>query len=139
VSDVAIRVVGLKEFQRNLKKLDHDLPKVLRLALNDVAEVVASDARSLVPRRSGRAAGSVKARSTQTLARVVGGSNRVPYYPWLDFGGRVGRRNSVSRPVIEGGRYLYPAYFRQRDRGRVQDELSRALIQVARQAGIEVT
>lgn len=133
----AVRVEGLAEFRRGLKAMDRDLPKALRLALNDAAEVIVDDARGGVPRRSGRAVGSVKARSTQTKARVSGGGSRAPYYPWLDFGGRVGRRKSVRRPFIEKGRYIYGAYFRRR--GEFVDRLEERLVEVARGAGIEVS
>lgn len=132
-----IRVDGLAEFRRNLKKLDGDLPKALRIALNEAADIVVGDARPRVPTRTGRAAASIKARSTQTAVRVVGGSKRVPYYPWLDFGGKVGRRKSVRRAFLKEGRYLYRSYFDNRD--EFSKVLTAALIDVARQAGVEVT
>lgn len=133
----AIRIEGLREFQRNLRALDSDLPKALRLALNDAANVIVDDARPRVPSRSGRARRSVKARSTRTMSRVAGGGNRAPYYPWLDFGGKVGRNDSVRRPFLEKGRYIYNAYFRHR--GEFVDHLRNSLIDVARQAGVDVT
>lgn len=131
-----IRVQGLAEFSRNLKKLDSDLPKALRIALNDAADVVVGEARPRVPRRSGRAAASIKARSTRTAARVQEGGRRAEYMPWLDFGGRVGRNRSVRRPFIKEGRYIYRAYFD--NSSRFQAVLEQALIDVARSAGIEV-
>jgi hypothetical protein len=134
----AIRIDGLAQFSRNLKKLDGDLPKALRIALNDAANLVVDDARPDIPRRTGRAAASLKAASTRTSVRIRGGGNRAPRYPWLDFGGRVGRDRSVVRPFIKEGRYVYPAYFRHRDSGHIQQVLSRALVDVARSAGVEV-
>lgn len=132
-----VKITGLREFQRNLKALDSDLPKALRVALNDAANIVVDDAKPRVKKASGRARGTVKARSTQKRARVVGGGNRAPYYPWLDFGGRVGRRKQTRRPVLDKGRYIYPAFFRQRD--EFTDALNDALVDVAKQAGFEVT
>lgn len=132
----AIRVDGLAAFTRNLKKLDSDLPKALRIAFNGCAEVVVNDARQGIPTKSGKAKASVKARSTSTASRVVGGSNRVPYYPWLDFGGRVGKGGSVQRPFIKYGRYIYSAYFD--NQSRYAGLVEQALLDVARQAGIEV-
>lgn len=132
-----IRIEGLAEFSRNLKKLDADLPKALRVALNKSADIVVGAARPRIPKRSGRAQASVKARSTRTAVRVVGGSKRVPYYPWLDFGGAVGRNKSVRRAFLKDGRYIYRAYFDNSDEfGRV---LEAALLDVAREAGVEVT
>lgn len=132
-----IHIDGLREFQRGLKELDRDLPKALRIALNAAADVVVTEAKPRVPARSGRARGTVKARSTRTLSRVVGGGNRAPYYPWLDFGGRVGKSRSVRRPFLKDGRYIYKAFFA--NRGRYEEVLEESLVDVARRAGIEVT
>jgi len=130
-----IKIEGLAEFSRNLRKLDNDLPKALRVAHNEAADVVANWAAARVPRRSGRAGRSVKARSTRTEGRVIGGGRSVPYYPWLDFGGRVGRSRSVRRPFVKGGRFIYPGYSRQKD--KVNRVLLKALLQVAQQAGLD--
>ena len=136
VSNEAIRVSGLKEFQRNLKRLDAELPKALRLAFNGAAQVVVEDARPKVPTLTGKAAGTVKARSTQTASRVVGGGNKAPYYPWLDFGGRVGRHRSVTRPFLKSGRYIYDAYFD--NRARYAELLLQGLLEVASAADVEL-
>lgn len=133
----AIRISGLNEFRRGLKAMDRETPKALRLAFNDAADIVVTDARPRVPSRTGRAARTVKARSTQTAARVAGGGNRAPYYPWLDFGGKIPR--GPARPFLKDGRYIYNAYFRNKRTGRFQDVLSTRLVGVARAAGIEVT
>jgi hypothetical protein len=131
-----IKISGLAEFNRNLRKLGSDLPKALRLAHNEGAQLIVDYAAPRVPRKSGRAAGSIKARSTRTESRVQGGSKRVPYYPWLDFGGKVGPKRSVHRPFIREGRYLYPALSANYD--RFAELLTEKLIEVARQAGVEV-
>lgn len=132
-----IKVEGLREFNRALKKMDSDLPKAVRLAFNEAADLIVQDARPNVPVRSGRARSTVKARSTRTAARVVGGGNRAPYYPWLDFGGRVGRRKSVRRPFLKDGRYIYAAYDRRK--GEFIDVMAQKLVDLAEGAGIEVT
>lgn len=132
-----IKIEGLAEFNRNLRKLDADLPKALRLAHNEAAQLIVDYAKPRVARKSGRAAGTVKAKSTRTESRVSGGSKRAPYYPWLDFGGKVGPKRSVHRPFIRQGRYLYPALGANYD--RFAELLAEKLIDVARQAGVEVT
>lgn len=131
-----IKVDGLAEFSRNLKKLDTELPKKLRVTLNDVAQLVVDKAQPKVPRRSGRAAKSIKAKSTRTQARVAAGGSKVPYYGWLDFGGRVGRRKSVKRPVLQKGRYLYPAYESLRDSGTFEKALQEALSKLVIDVGL---
>lgn len=139
MANEAIRIDGLRQFSRNLKKLDADLPKVLRVALNESADLVIDTARPDVPKRSGQAARSMRAASTRTAVRVKAGGARAPHYPWLDFGGRVGKNRSVVRRFNSDGRYLYPTYFDLRDSGRIQDVLQRSLLDVARQSGVEVS
>lgn len=131
-----IKIVGLDEFRNNLRTLDRELPKALRLAFNEAADIVVQDARPRVPSKSGKARGSVKVRSTQSAVRISGGGNKAPYYPWLDFGGRVGRKKATVRPFLKDGRYIYHAYFRNTT--RFTEVLERNLLKVAEQAGIEV-
>lgn len=132
----AIRIDGLAEFSRALRKMDSDLPKGLRVALNDAVNVVIDAALPNVPRRTGRAAATLKAKSTRNLARASGGSARAPYYPWLDFGGRVGRRKATKRAFLKDGRYLYPAYFSNRD--EFERVMTKAIVDLARGAGLAV-
>ena len=132
-----IKVTGLKEFTRNLRKIDSDLPKVLRLANNDVADLIASWAQPRVPTKTGAAARSVKVASTRSEVRVKGGSNKAPYYPWLDFGGKVGRKKSVKRSWHSDGRYLYPGWVANRE--AATERLATRLLEVCEQAGIAAT
>jgi hypothetical protein len=131
-----IRIAGLADFNRNLRKLSSELPKALRLAHNEGATLVADTARPKVASRSGRAAKTVKPKSTRTESRVTGGSARAPYYPWLDFGGRVGPNKSVHRTFYGGGRYLYPSLAEKYDDLAIL--LEQSLLEVARTAGVEV-
>lgn len=132
-----IRVEGLNQFARALRKLDADAPKGLRLAHNEAATIVVDAARRKMPRRSGRAQAAVKARSTRTATRVSAGSSRAPYVPWLDYGGEGRKRGRPAYRTFEkGGRYVYPAYGEKR--GDVQEALERGLLTVVRSAGLEV-
>lgn len=134
-----IRITGLDEFRRNLKTLDGELPKALRQAGNKAAELVVDKAKPRVPvgpAKGGHASDSIRAASTQGAARVRGGGKRFAYYPWLDFGGRVGPKRSVKRPFLKTGRYIWAAYANNTQ--AVWDRLAEALIDVARQAGVEV-
>ncbi len=135
----AIKVEGLREFNKALKALDKDLPKLLRLSLNDSVDLIVQGAQRKIVRKSGRAARSIKAASTRTKARVRAGGGRVDYYPWLDFGGRVGRNNSIRREFKKKGRYIYPTYFKARDSGEFVDLMEKNLADVARRSGLEVT
>jgi hypothetical protein len=132
----AIRINGLNEYVRSLKQIDKDLPKVLRVAFNGAGETIVSEARRHIPTKSGKAKASVRAASTQRAFRITGGSKRVPYYPWLDFGGKVGRGRSVARPFLREGRYIYASYYKHRD--QLAAGLQTALVDAARAAGVEV-
>ena len=131
-----IKVTGLKEFNKGIKKLDKDLPKGVRVAFNGVADIFVAAVRPKIPRRTGRAAASLKAQSTQTLARVSAGGPKAPWYPWLDFGGRVGRKKSVVRQFYREGRYIYPTLSEQRD--KITTAMQTALVGLARDSGVEV-
>ena len=137
MTELRVAVTGLAEFNKGLRQLDKEAPKGLRLALNEAAELLVSETRSLVPRRTGAAAGSLRAASTRTSARVKVGGPKAPYYPWLDFGGRTGRRRSAARPFIKEGRYLFPTL--SRIRPRVLATLDEAIRTVARDAGLDVS
>lgn len=131
-----IKIQGLAEFNRNLRKINSDLPKVLRAAQNTGAQLVVDWAQPRVPRESGAAARSVRATSTRVASKVTGGGARVPYYPWLDFGGRVGRKRSAHRAFDSSGRYIYPGFYANRE--EILAALTDALIKVADEAGVAV-
>lgn len=136
----AIKIDGLIEFRKALKQIDAGLPKTLRLAMNQAADVVVTAVRPRIPSVTGRARGSVRSSSTQERARVSEGSRKAPWMPWLDYGGEGRRRGRpAKRPFVKQGRYLYPVYFAKRDSGEFTTILSMALDDVVRAAGLEVT
>lgn len=125
----------MKELNRAFKQVDANLPKELRLAFKQIASDVASRAARKVPRVTGNAASSITPRASGSSAGIAFGGSRAEYYPWLDFGGRVGRSRSVYRDVISGGRYVYPTIAESRDDiGRMADD---AIQLVARRADFE--
>lgn len=115
MSGSTIHVRGLKEVQKALRDIDKNLGPELRKGLNEVADVVLSAARPLVPSRSGKARASLKAGSTERAVQITAGGSKAPYWSWLDFGGRVGRAKSVRRRFIQEGRYIYPTLRKKRD------------------------
>lgn len=136
MSSSTIRIVGLNEFRKGLRGIDRGLPKGVRLALNDAANVLIDAARPKIPRRTGRAADSLKAQSSQTTARIAAGGRKAQWYPWLDFGGRTGRNKSVVRPFYREGRYIYPTLSEQRE--NIESAMLKAMAQLASSNGIEV-
>ena len=137
-ADDPISVVGLRELQAALKAVDGEAQKELRVIGNDAAEVIVSGAQRLVPRRSGRARGSIRAQSSQREVRISAGGGRARHYAWLDFGGdRAGRGGGIaSRPFLRKGRYLYVTYDRRK--GALRERLVKGLTAVAERAGLEV-
>lgn len=133
-----IDTAGLREFQAALRRMDSDLPKQLRLVLNEAAGIVVDYAQAHIEVKSGRAKASIKARSSQRQAAVTIGGNRAPHVPWLDFGGegRV-RGRPAPRQFIKEGRYVYRGV-------RLKNEdittlLAKGLSELAASAGLEVT
>ena len=113
-----LKVEGLAKLRKQLKDLeDIEGRAELRDGLKAAADIVAQDARSRVPVRSGRARASVRGQAGGNKAYVVGGKKTVPYYGWLDFGSRSpvsGRPRSVGPWKKSGygpikGRFIYPA------------------------------
>ena len=131
-------MAGLRELQKALRDAGPAHTKHLRQEFKRVAEIVASDARSRLPSRSGRAAGSVRAGGDNRGAFVQGGKKAVPYYAWLDFGGTlrpVGRRrNTQVREQVQGGRAIYPAIRAKRD--ELLEAAVRSLDNAKREAGL---
>ncbi len=132
-----IKVDGLAEFQKSLRGIDRDLPKQLRVILNQAVTVVIDWAVPRIPRRTGRAASSVKAKSGQREARASMGGTKAPWMPWLDFGGRVGKDKSVERPFRREGRYLYPGLKSTHE--DVTKIMEKGMAELAAGAGLEVT
>lgn len=131
-----IEISGLKEFNKALRELDKDAPKMTKNALNGCSEFIIVKTRAKIPKRTGRAARSLTKKSTKTDVRISVGGRSAPYYPWLDFGGRTGRKKRTVRQFLREGRYLYPtlaenkAEFLRIAESNLQD--------VAKRAGLEL-
>lgn len=117
--NAGVRVQGLRELRMNLKKLDVELPLLLRAEMKKVGDKVADRAREKVPvgpeqkgHTPGRARASIRAGVSGANAYVAEGKKAVPYMGWLDFGGVLKpagkRKNTITRERIKGGRFLYP-------------------------------
>jgi len=133
-----VRVSGLIELRRALQQIDKNADKELGTALGRVATGIAQKVQGVMPSRSGAAIGTV-----QTHVRLRGASISIgtggagDYVPWLDFGGRVGIRNSVVRAYIRTGRYLYPQIIAAR--AKTVAAVNQAMAAAARRAGFTVT
>lgn len=131
-----VKVENLKELQWALKRTTDGMQKRMRLVLNEAAQVVVDDVQGLVPRRTGAARASIKARSGQREAVIQAGGRKAPWYPWLDFGGKVGRNRSVERRFIKEGRYIWPTLDRKRT--VILEMIDEGMADLAREAGLDV-
>ena len=86
MADPAIEVKGLREFRRDLKRLDSDVDRSLRGEIKDAAGEVLVDARSMAPIRTGALAKSLKVSVTTRGASIYSG---LPYAPVVHWGGRI--------------------------------------------------
>lgn len=133
----AIKVHGLRELQASLKAIDGESQKEIRTALNEALDDVVGKIRPKIPVETGAARSSLKAQSGQREARIKAGGARVPYVPWLEFGGRVGRKRSIQRRFISQGRYIYPTYSRNHD--LVVQSVADAVFGLIEKHGLDVT
>ena len=129
-----VHVRGLVDLQKALREVDRELGPELRKGLNEVAEIVASTARPLVPTRTGKARASIKVGSSQRAAQLKVGGTKAEYFPWLDFGGTVGRKHATRRRFIKEGRYIYPSL--RKKRGDAEDKLFEVVGRLTDRAGL---
>lgn len=133
--NVEIDIKGIKELQRAFSKMDGEMKSALKRAFLPIAQRVASAVQGKVPRQSGKAAGSIKAKASNYGASIAFGGSQAEYYPWLDFGGAVGRNDSIKRPFIPEGRYVYPTIADEGD--ELEHEVDEAIRRLAESAGFE--
>src|ERR1700754_3842030 len=114
--------------------MDSDLPKQIRVVLNEASELVLDYARPRFPKDTGRAVASLKGASSQREARISLGGRRAPYAPGLDFGG--GANRPQFPPYTPGGRYVYKGLEVNRD--KITQRMEQGLHDLARGAGLEM-
>lgn len=118
-----------------MRQVEQRLPRELRGAFNEAAKHVVRRAQPQVPVRTGRLAASIRPFSTQRTGRVAYGTlNQVPYAGFIEFGGNVGRGDSVKRPYRRQGRYLFPAA--EQEREPVVRTLEEQLTALIRRSGL---
>ena len=133
-----VRVEGLADLQRELRKLDSKLPRELRQANLKAAELVATAARSKASSLGGvaaKTAPSIKAAAEQRRSKVTIGGPKYPFAMGAEFGGQ-GRPTTMQFKPWSGrdsgaGYFLYPAIRGTRDEfievyERAIDQLMRA-------------
>ena len=117
MGDIRVDIGGLSSLSEAFGRGPTESAERMRVVLARSAGLVLDEARQKVPRGpSGAARASLTVDVSSGAALVVGGGRTAPYYPWLDFGGRVGRDRSTLRPFIRRGRFIYSALFSEEPR-----------------------
>ncbi len=145
MANVRYEVKGIKELSRSLGEVDAGLPKELQKAFKKVAAHVIGTAQQRMPIVSGTAAKSLTPRATGRgsagIAYPAGGpdsaGSKDGYYPWLDYGGTVGRSHGISRDRVKGGRYLYPAIADSKE--YISDAVDDVLEELIKRADLETS
>lgn len=141
-----VEVVGLRDFQRALRRVDQDLPKQLRVVNLRMAEMVANDARARASALGGiaaKSAPSIKAMAQQRSAAVRIGGRRYPFALGAEFGSiqfkqfKAWRGNQHSFKGVAfvnhtTGYFLYPAI--RANHQKILDTYLDAAADVAREA-----
>jgi hypothetical protein len=136
---IKVKTSGLDQLIRAAGRAPSEVDAGARRAVKSVAELVARRAQGRVP--TGPGAGGHARSSINVVGKgeqaVVNAGQGFPYFGWLDFGGRVGIRGSVSRPFLNEGRYVYKAYKDQRQEAEqlASTEIKKAI----RSAGMDIT
>lgn len=100
-----VRITGLNETIRALRRLGveaNDLKEIMF----DIGNKVVDDAKALTPVRTGRLRESIRASKAQRKSVIRGGSARVPYASFVEFGSVHNEaENMVERAITNNERY----------------------------------
>jgi hypothetical protein len=121
-----VKVYGLKELNRALKRLDVELPKNLKGRLKVIADHVADLVRARVPHVSGKLASKVRGSATTRGAAV---RVNLDYAGPVEFGGY-----PKGREFVKKGRYIFPAA--EAERSRIEEDLIHVLNASIEEAGL---
>ena len=98
-NDVRIEFVGLKEFTKALRAAkDKETPKAIKAANKEGAQIVATEAKVLVPKRTGRLGKSIRPNASVKRGVVAAGRASLPYAGPIHFGWA--KHNIKPQPFI---------------------------------------
>lgn len=136
-SAYGLKVTGLGDLQKAVATLGPAGERELYAVMGSASKLIVAAARPLVPERTGRARGSLKVVPSNKKIAIQAGGDVAPYFGWLDFGGRVGRKKHTWRTRTDGGRYVYPTYHRHVD--DIDKLMQAAIKRITAAAGLEMT
>lgn len=136
--ELRVDVDGVNEALRGLRRMDRRTPDAVRSSTQSASDIIAGQVRSrlpLGPSANGHIRSTVDVRSVGMGYEVSAGNAKLPYYGWLDFGGAVGRDNSVTRPFIGGGRYMFRSY--TEEKSFIAQRMENAIRNAAKMSGLD--
>jgi hypothetical protein len=122
-----IRFECLRELQRELRRLNTELPKELRGRLRTIAARVAGLLRGRLPHLSGKLASRTQPRATTRTAGIAW--RGLLYAGPVEFGGW-----PKGRPYVAKGRYIFPTV--EAERSEIEAELERISDEFLAKAGL---
>lgn len=90
----AVGTDGLREFRRDLRRMEPDIDRELRKKLRVEVGIVAAAAAATAPKRSGRLARSYRPFVTQ---RSAGVRSALPYAGVIEYGGTISPRGTAIK------------------------------------------
>ena len=94
-----VKVIGLRELRRDLRKIDKDAPKAVAKVVKAAAVIVATAAEGLVRSQSGRLASSIRG-TTRGDRGIV--RSTVPYAGVQEYGGTIRPRGTAIEIIGQG-------------------------------------
>lgn len=126
--DVQVRVDGLREFRRDLKRVDNEADKELRKSIRTAALKVAAEAAASAPRRSGALAKSIRPYVSGARASI---GSTLPYAGVVHWGGTIQPRGvDIRFPRTE---FITKAVERHTD--QIVDDIGDGIERAALRAG----
>lgn len=133
-----VRITGVVELQQALKALGNGAQTELRTVFAESASHIVAGATRRAPKDTGQLiAKGVRSKAEQRGASIVLGGKRVPYGPWLEFGGSVGIDNSVRKPFSRQGKFLMPAIAAGRE--QIIEAIAAGITDLARRHGLDAS
>lgn len=126
--DIEVTVAGLRELRRDLRRLEPEVDKELRLRIKAAAGKVAVEAAALAPRRTGALARSIRPYVSGARASIA---STLPYAPVVHWGGTIRPRGVPI--TFKRTEFISRAAARQAD--QLADEIGDGIEAAARRAG----
>ena len=134
----AIKITGLNEFRAAMQKLGTTGSEAIaKIVSHEAAQLIVTRTKPKIPLgpgRGGHARNTLKVVTNGIISEVEAGGPNFSYYPWLDFGGRVGINQSVRRQRIKGGRYVWATYDDMKP--EINKQMESALNAALKEAGL---